>query len=357
MVKLILWAVVSMITLDLGVNYLFASPENGVQPSKLTRYFDYGRSTESKLLRIVAANNDEAADIAKAGWFEAMPNGVAAKKKPQLFVYGMSFSNHIGGIIAHETDDFDVRLFAGPGAPLNHSYAYYLRHRTQHKKGDVVVLGILASAIPKLNTMGGMTASFEGPTTHMYPRYSLDVNDKLIEKQLPIFSLNEFREVLHNQTQWSQVKRRLSDDDSFYDEVTFSAGFIDKSTYLSVFRRAWAAKHKQNVTNQYFDDKGFKNTHRMVEVAQKIVSEFAYKAREDGVIPFIVLFNNRGYGDHLFSMLNPVLTELKIPYYSTHKDFSATQLSNFLPDGHFKPKVDRLIALDVLGLLEKLDGV
>jgi len=353
MVKLVLWTVISMITLDAGINRSFGTLENGLKPSQLTRYFDYGRSTESKLLRIIGSENANAANIAKAGWYQPVLNVVGVNAKPQVYMYGMSFSNHIGQIIAQETEDFGVQLYAGPGAPLNHSYAYYLRHRPYHKKGDVVILGILASSIPHINTMAHMTSSFEAPATHLYPRYSLDSNDDLIEKKISIYSLNEFREAMQNKERWLSVKNRLSVGDSFYNDVVFSADFADKSTYLSVFRRAWAAKQQQNTTNKYHDHKGFKNTDRMIEVTQKLVSEFALKARQDGVVPMVILFNNRGFGDHLFSILKSVLTKRKIPYYSTHHNFPSTQLSNFLPDGHFKPEVDHLIALAVMKKINK----
>jgi len=56
----------------------------------------------------------------------------------------------------------------------------------------------------------------------------------------------------------------------------------------------------------------------MVELAQALVSEFAARVRADGAIPYLRLFNDRGYDDHLYQLLKPVQVLDAISYYSTH---------------------------------------
>ena len=353
MIRLVLWSLAAIFLVDIAINSIFKEPINNIQPSKLTRYFDYGRSVESKLFRLVGTDDTNAANITKAGWFLSDNKLVEENSRRQIYIYGMSFSNHIGEIISQQDKTFDVKMFAGPGAPLNHSYTYYQRHRP-HQKGDIVILGILASSIPRMNTLTHMTKSFESPAAHFYPRYRLDMNDKLIKKQISIDSLSELRLAMYDETRWREVKKILEQEDSFYDPIIFSRNVTDKSAYARLLKRAWAQKHTLEIIQHYHYKNGFKNTDRLIDVSQRLVSDFAKQVRKDGAIPFVILFNNRDFGDHLYVMLKPTLELNSIPYYSTHRDFPAEDLSNFIPDGHFTPAVDDKIAQSILKAISSL---
>lgn len=346
MTRIILWSLIAVIALDIVINLATETPKNNIKPGKLSQYFDYGRSIESKLYRKVSNNNETADNITKAGWFKSSNNKKTNNKK-RVFIYGMSFSNHIGEIISKRDDTLDVKMFAGPGAPLNHSYTYYQYHRP-HQKGDIVILGILASSLPMINTLTHMTSNFEGPAAHFYPRYQLNPNNNLIKKELPINSLSELRVAMYDNKQWHHVKEALEKEDSFFNEILFSQNFTDKSVYFRLLKRAWGQRHKLKMIHRYHNEAGFKNTDRLIDVSQAIVSKFAQQVRKDGAIPIIILFNDRGYNDHLYSILKIILKEDRIPYYSTHVDFPANQLSNFLPDGHFTHEIDTFIAREIL---------
>ena len=351
MTKIILWSLIAIIALDIVINLATEIPKNNIKPGKLSQYFDYGRSIESKLFRKVSNNNETADALTKAGWFELLENSKLdknpTKTKKRVFIYGMSFSNHIGEIISKQDKTLDVKMFAGPGAPLNHSYSYYQYHRP-HRKGDIVILGILASSLPMINTLTHMTSNFEGPAAHFYPRYRLNTNNKLIKKQIPINSLSELRIAMHNEKQWAQVKDTLKKEDFFYNEILFSKNITDKSVYFRLIKRAWGQRIKLKQVQRYHDETGFNNTDRLIDISQIIVRTFAQQVRKDGAFPIIILFNDRGYNDHLYSILKIILKEDRIPYYSTHVDFPASQLSNFLPDGHFTHEIDASIASDIL---------
>ena len=350
MMKIILWSIIAIVLIDVTINYAFESSINNIKPGKLSQYFDYGRSIESKLFRNVSSDNKTAALLTKAGWFKTseytnIENNSHLKQK-RIYVYGMSFSNRIGKIISKYDKTLDVRMFDGPGAPLNHSYAYYQRHRP-HKKGDVVILGILASSLPMINTLTHMTSSFEGPAAHFYPRYKL--NDvQLIKKQLPIYSLNELRVAMYDDKQWQDIKETLKKEDSFYDELLFSKNYTDKSVYFRLLKRAWGQRHKFKMLQHYHDETGFKNTDQLIDISRMIVANFAQQVREDGAIPIVILFNNRGFDDHLYTILKSTLMNNNIQYYSTHIDFPADNLTNFIRDGHFTPEIDTSIAMKVL---------
>ena len=94
----------------------------------------------------------------------------------------------------------------------------------------------------------------------------------------------------------------------------------------------------------------------MVELAQRLVSDFVDNVRSDGAIPYLLLFHDRGYNDHLYEALKPVLTSKDIPFYSTHEIFPATNLANFIPDGHFTQAIDVEIAREVQRQLQEIMG-
>lgn len=359
MTRIILSSLIAVVIIDVTINYAFKPPQNNIQPGKLSQYFDYGRSIESKLFRKVSKNNKTADIITKAGWFISSKNTALKKNtsdnKRQMYIYGMSFSHHIGEIISKRDNTLDVKMFGGPSAPLNHSYTYYQHHRP-HQKGDIVILGILASSLPMINTLTHMTSNFESPAAHFYPRYRLNTNNHLIKKQLPINSLSELRITMHDKNQWFNIKETLKKEDSFYSTLLFSQNYTDKSVYLRLLKRAWGQRHKSKILEQYHNEKGFKNTERLVDVTQTIVKRFAQQVRNDDAIPFVILFNDRGFDDHLYTILKPVLDNSSIQYYSTHSDFPAKKLTNFIPDGHFTHEIDTSIAMKILKKIYELPG-
>ncbi|MEJ1487441.1 MAG: hypothetical protein RPU72_03675 [Candidatus Sedimenticola sp. (ex Thyasira tokunagai)] len=359
MLKFSLWTLLGIIAFEVAIAAFVNTPTNNTKPSKLVQYFDYGRSIESKIIRMAGTNNSNADPLLRSGWFADKNTQPIDPERNintrQVFIYGMSFSNHIGKILSDLDKTLNIQMFAGPGAPLNHSYSYYINHRP-HNEGDIVILGVLASSLPRINTLTHMTGSFERPAGHFYPRYRLNKNNLLVKNEINISSLRELRESIHDPQQWGHVKRILSEYDSYYDPIIFEQQITDYSVYARLLKRAWGQRNSISTIQSYHDRTGFKNSDRMVEVARSLVSDFATKVRADKAIPYVILFNNRGYDDHLYKIMRPILTEEKIPYYSTHQEFPTTQLSNFRPDGHFTPEVDHMIAKTVLKEIQKLAG-
>ncbi len=66
-----------------------------------------------------------------------------------------------------------------------------------------------------------------------------------------------------------------------------------------------------------------------------------------------VLGSDRGYEDRLFQALSPTLETAKIPYVSTHNIAPATDIGNFVADGHFTESANKLIAKAVLKLINE----
>jgi hypothetical protein len=75
-----------------------------------------------------------------------------------------------------------------------------------------------------------------------------------------------------------------------------------------------------------------------------MVSDFAATARQDGKFPIVVVLNDKGYEDHLIQVLLPRLGQEAIPYVSTHAIAPASNLSNFVGDGHFTQSANQRIA-------------
>lgn len=351
MTRIILWTLFALLAIDVIISFVIETPKNNIKPSKLAQYFDYGRSIESKLFRRVSNDNKSADIITKAGWYKSNSNTLSKKttdnNRKRIYIYGMSFSNRIGRIISKRDRSLDVRMFAGPGAPLNHSYGYYQSHRP-HQKGDTIILGILASSLPMINTLTHMTSNFEGPAAHFYPRYRINSNNQLLKTELPIKSLTNLRTIMKDKIKWRHVKEKLEKEDSYYNSAIFLQNYTDKSVYFRLLKRAWGQRHKLKITGWYHDQLGFKNTERLIDVSQLIVRKFVQQVRDDGANPIIILFNDRGFDDHLHTILKPILIEDNIQYYSTHRDFPARELTNFIPDGHFTHEIDESIAIKIL---------
>ncbi len=346
-----IWMLVGALTIEIIVYGFVDEPVNGKESHALVRYFDYGRSVESKVKRKVAASNSSADNLALAGWFKkatpASPEAPAGAFTSNVTIYGMSFSAHIGAQLVALAPEINVKLFGGPGAPLNHSYAYHRSHRP-HDKNSVVILGILASSVPAMNSLTHMTTNFEVPGVHFFPRFLIDENGRLVEKHVQLESLDELRLALQDKARWDEIKLFLKNNDAFYDSLTFEENFSDHSVFARLLKRSLAQQSLKAGIDRYHNPEKFNNTDNLIDVARTLVSKFAAEVREDGAFPYVILFNDRGFGSHLYEMLEPVLFNDKIAHYSTHSRFPAAQLSNFISDGHFTPEVDTEIARAVL---------
>ena len=64
------------------------------------------------------------------------------------------------------------------------------------------------------------------------------------------------------------------------------------------------------------------------------------RAREGGRPIVVILFSDRGFADHLDQALAPVLKTNNVHFVSSHEVAPAGNLSNFVPDGHFRPDID-----------------
>lgn len=340
-----------LIAIDVSINVVFPYPTNPLAPppSRLKTYFEYGRSLEGKLHRMIGDTDESSALLALPGWFDAptlqKPNlPVRHSEQQDLLIasYGMSFSNRVTDQLEKLDPKIAVRSLGGPAAPPNHSFAAYQADRGHHE-ADVVSFAVLASSVKALRTMSGMTWQFESPAPYTYPRYYLD--RATLKATTPLIqSLGELRTALGDRQQWQLFVNQLRSHDAFYSDFLMQQNVLDRSALVRLLRRAWAQRHQDRSPDAVFNAED-------VAVLQAIVRDFATSVKQDGKVPIVLLFNDRGYADKLFQALKPTLEANAIPYVSSHTISPPTKLENFEGDGHFVPSVDQQIARAMLNVI------
>lgn len=358
-----LWIIFFLVVFDVSTNFLFPYPSDPrvTASGQLKVYFEYGRSVEGKLSRMVGPTDESSSAIAQAGWLDPelwkklnLPVSRAPSENLLVAIYGMSFSNHVGEAMKAMDAKLGLRMIAGPAAPPNYSFAAYNLDRGRHQ-ADVVILGLLASSVKALRTLNGMTWQFEGPAPYTYPRYF--VKDGKLKAIWPkTLSLAQLRAALQDKEQWNACVTQIREHDQFFNSFLFKHNWLDNSVLVRLIRRAWAQRHQMTITNQIHGSAGF-NAEIEIPVLRAMVTDFAATVRGDGKLPIVLILNDRGYDDHLFKALKPTLENASIPYVSSHNIAPATDIRNFVGDGHFTQSANKLIADAVLTLLNEHYGL
>jgi hypothetical protein len=353
----VFWTTISLFFLDAAIGFAFRAPANALQvPSSMQAYFEYGRSIEGKLRREVGPTPEQDALIVRAGWIPndcdiptSTPDG-----KLGFDIYGMSFSNQI----ALELERLDPKLssqrFAGPAAPPSHSYACFIRRvETNQSRAPIQILGILASSIPRMETITGLTTSFENPQPFTYPRYFVAAdNGHLVAYTPSIMSQHDLRAALAVPERWQGFLNELVTHDAFYDRPIFRADVFDRSVLARMLRRAWGQHFIRSRTASLRASDNFSGVPDIAPVLRAMLLDFVDKVRATGGRPIVVLIEDQGYGRALSALAAPVLSANHIEFVATSLIVSPDDPGNFLRDGHFVPKANEKIAravLDVLG--------
>lgn len=348
----VLATLVAIAAADLAINLLIRMPADPRQePTRLQRYFDYGRSIEGKIRYLVRETDAASGPIAIAGWFP-IQDGQPARAAPGgrlIAVYGQSMSHRVGDAVVAQDPSMTLRKRGGPGAPLGHSYEFFRRDRGQHQ-ADVVVLGVVASGLRGLSSMTTMGWAFEVPAPYTYPRWILE-GGELKAIQPEVQSLAELRLALQEPARWQRFAAQLRAHDLSHSDLLFDAGIADRSAVLRAARRGYGQRHQDLLTERYHDGTGFLDTDGILSVARAILKQFAQEARADGAFPVVLLFHDRGYGDDLYRALSGTLNQENIAFLSTHEIAPANEPASFLPDGHFRTDYDIVFARRLLGML------
>jgi hypothetical protein len=355
-----LWAIFFLGLFDVTVDRLFrypTQPKDAASASKLATYFEYGRSVEGKLDRMIGNTDDNTTSVALAGWLDPVqwqrqniPTRPVPGEQRLIAFYGQSYAIDVAKSL-HQLDVSNgIRMIAGPSAPPNYAYAAYQLDRGR-QQAKVVVLGILANSVPGMDAMNGMTWQFEGPAPFTFPRYALK-NNQLTELTPTLQTLGQFRVARHNQAQWEAFLHQLRQHDRYYNDFLFRKGWWDNSVLVRMVRRSWAQQHQTAIANQIHTSAGFTEGETLATL-RALIREFNKTAKADGKLPVVLLFNTKGYSDHLYQALQKTLGQNAIPYVSTHAIAPASDLSNFVGDGHFTEVANHRIARALLKLINE----
>jgi hypothetical protein len=353
-VNILLWTIGALILLDIAVGLTFQPPLGPDRTlSSLQRYFEYGRSIEGKLRREVGSTPEQDAAIVKAGWLSDCDVGTTGSPgKLTLDVYGMSFSRQIADEMVSLDSKLAAQNFGGPAAPPNHSYACFVRRTEANlERAPVQILGILASSVPRIETISGLTTSFEVPEPFTYPRYSLPSDGRLLGYSSSIANQEELRTALANPGKWRDFVDEVATHDAFYAPSVFNADVFDYSVLGRMIRRAWGQRVLRARTAALRPEEGYSGAPDIERVLPTMLIDFAARARTAGERPIIILIEDRGYAGTLSRIAEPTLRARHIDFVRTSAIVAPNDTANFLADGHFTQAANQKIARAVLDAL------
>ena len=343
---------------EIIVNSLYPYPQDpqNTSPGTLKHYFDYGNSTEGKVRRQLGTSNDNSAPIAQAGWFNSenwqkQPNKPQTKQDKFVAIYGMSFTNDVAKAINKINPGITIRRIDGPTAPPNHSFAAYSLDRGNHQ-ADIVIWGILASSVQGLDAMSGMTWGAEVIAPFTFPKYYLEQN-RLKAIWPKIDSLEGLRFAKQDEAKWQAFVTQLQNHDNFYNQFSFQQNLLDSSAIARMIRRAWTQNDKSQKRNQVHTSEGFNQRWEGMAVLNQMIKEIGDVTKADGELPIKLIIKDRGYDNHLFEAIQSTLNKHSIAYVSTHEIVPASDMTNFVSDGHFTQEANQKIGQQVLKLIKK----
>jgi len=335
---------------DVGINLLFPFPTKvNPTPSNLTRYFDYGRSIEGKLNRMVqesAANSDAIID---SGWldpesWENLPQAPQGDDDLLLTGYGMSYSYDAMQALAEVDGNITMRDIGGPSAPPNHSWAAF-KADTQRQNADVVMIGILASSINRMNSLSGLSWTYEHPSPYTYPYYYLNQKNELAAIAPAITTADDFVDAFNRKDDnWQRLQTQMEQYDQAFDPFVFHHNLSDRSAIIRLIRRGWASRARSIGEKSLFTpESGFNPEAPEIKTLKAILTEFVTQVKDADQTPVILLLNNQGYGSSLYDVLAEHVNSLDALVVSTHEIVPAEDPKNFLGGSHFTPEANRKI--------------
>lgn len=381
--KLGLWMLFWIVLADIGINQLFAyphkaetasvasnsnspepnSPEpNSPEPNSLERYFDYGRSIEGKLNRMVASTVESSDPIINLGWidpqaWESRPD--APKDDDDLLVayYGMSFSDDIGRALTEIDSNITLRSIVGPSAPPNHSYAAYMADTSGRANADVVMFTVLSSSLKRMRSLSGLSWNYEHPSPYSYPYYHLNSQGELVAVEPAIANAEEFVSAFTRKGEsWQQLKAQMAKYDVGFDPIVFNNSWTDKSALLRLLRRGWANRVRQRSDRGLYNPAtGFNPEAPEIETLKVMFSNFVTTARDANQLPLIVIISDGGYDNSLYKILSPHFQSINAPALSTYELIPSDNPANFKTSGHFTPAANIEIAKALRKIMAEAD--
>lgn len=340
------WVALALLVIDVAINILFRYPSDPrtIDPPRMALYFDYGRSTEGKLIRMTRADKAETAPITLTGWYSPL---VAKDYRPRgdggvVTIYGMSHSVRLAEALERTSTRFTARSVGAPGATANWAYGAFLRD-LGGGKSKAVVLSFMSLNLPMITTMSPMTWNISFPMPYTADRFYLD-GDVLRSRPLPYQSFDDYVRTLSDPAKWEAARAAFRAHDSKYDRLLMERSVLDHSSLFRLARRAYGQRVERAARSGVLDGNGFNAESEEIRIANAMVRDFAARARAEGLIPVVFLVNNLGYSDTLYRALRDTLNAHDIPYLSSHTIVSPTDPRGYLPDTHFTDANDDQLA-------------
>ena len=353
------WTIFFLLALDLVTSVAFDYPDDPrfSNPGRLQAYFEYGRSVEGKFEAMTRPTNEASAPILTAGWLAgetsplgAEPRSRAASDRMMVAIYGMSHARRLARAVERTTDDVTVRAVTAPAATPNWAFAAHLLDR-RSSTPDAVVFSLLSATVPMINTMSNATAFFDQSRPYTQPRFWIE-NDELRSVD-PLFdSVDAYRAALHDDDVWRDYREQLQRYDPYYDPLLFRKSAFDSSVLVRVLRRGYAISSRRRRIDRVYGHHGFREESEEVALLRRLVLEFVATARDAGVIPVVYIVNSFGYGDYLFRVLSPTLESQQILFVSSHTVCSPSDSRCYLPDSHFLPEMDDMLAEELIRVID-----
>ncbi len=340
--------------LDTGVAAVLHRAEAQGRMGSLVRYFDYGRSVPGKLARWEAhptaygnlydvAWRSDILAISTAAFAEEPP-GIG----PVIRSYGMSFVNNIIRAAQEQEPGLKWDNHAGPGAPPNFTYAVFQEDRANRRKGDIVVLGILSSSVPAMAALSNRSVAFEQPAPFTYPIFQPD-GAGLTRIEPLVNSARAQRGLARDPVAKQAWTDQFTTQDAFYSPITFGLTWLDVSPFARLVRRSLAKAHITQVKSDILAGEDYP----YAEVLERMIVAFARMARADGQIPVVMAIQTRKpLNVDIAALTIPVLEREGVAYLATADHFDPSDVSGFVPDGHYKPEIDARFAAAFRRILE-----
>lgn len=354
-VLLLAWIIASLIGIDLAINIVFRYPADpmNIAPSKFQLYFEYGRSSEAKLDRMMGTGRNNSAPISLAGWYDPLEVQDNPKRQNVGIVtfYGMSHSVRLANALNRTSDRFVARSVAAPGATPNWAYGAFLRDRGGGKS-KAVVLSLMSANLPMINTVSPFTWNVSFPMPYTADRFYLN-NHTLSVVHPPYTSFDQYRAAFADPEKRTAALNFIAANDTMYDDFLVRKTVLDHSSLFRLIRRAYEQRSERQAIASVFGPNGFNTGSDQVKVANAIVREFAEQAREGGMIPVVFIVNSLGDSDTLYRALARTLDENRIPYLSSHTVVPPDDPRGYLPDSHFTDANDDRLALALTTVIER----
>jgi hypothetical protein len=356
-IAVLLWTLASVAVIDFALGVIFRMPADPrIEPSRLQRFFNYGRSIEGKLRALVKPDDKQSGPIVVAGWIDTVchrtvPN---VSGSPGISIFGNSFSAQLTDAIRKLDPAISVEEYLGPGAPPNHSYACFVEENSfggDHH--DIQIIGITASSLPRMETMWGVTTSFEYLQPFTFPRYGLGADGNLIAHEPSVRSPDDLRRILSDRMKWDNWLTELSANDYFYVRSLTTEDLADNSVMTRMVQRGFGQYISRSRMAKLRGNDGKFVAPDIVNVLPKLIGNFAKIARDSGKRPIVVLFEEYGCGGTLMPLLGATLAHDHIEYVYSGDFVPANDLRNYASDGHFSPKSNVKIATALLHMIDE----